>query len=113
MTSGPNSSRPALDAGGKLRWLEAAACRSHEPSLFFPVGTTGPSIHDIEKAKSICGGCPVRAECLQYAMDTGPQYGIFGGLTGEERQSLRLSEARQIRRNNAQPAPGVPVPDHG
>jgi len=111
-TRSPRSG-PAIDAGGKLQWLSLAACRSYDPSLFFPVGTTGPSIREIEKAKRICRGCEVQAECLQYALGNGAQHGIFGGLTEEERQRLRLREQRPIRRSIAQPAKGVPVPDHG
>src|SRR5690606_17154746 len=48
-------------------WRDLAECRDSEPSLFFPVGTTGPAVEQIEAAIAICMSCSFREECLQYA----------------------------------------------
>jgi WhiB family redox-sensing transcriptional regulator len=45
-------------------WREAAACRDADPELFFPVGTAGPALRQIEEAKRICRACPAQAPCL-------------------------------------------------
>jgi WhiB family redox-sensing transcriptional regulator len=51
-------------------WRELAACRDSDPSLFFPIGTTGPAEEQIEMARAICAQCSVREECLNYALET-------------------------------------------
>lgn len=71
-------------------WRHRARCRDVDPELFFPVGTTGPAERQVEQAKAVCALCPVRSECLAYALDTAQDAGIWGGLTEEERRSLRL-----------------------
>jgi WhiB family redox-sensing transcriptional regulator len=43
----------------------------------------------VEQAKSVCARCPVRAECLAYALDNGLDHGIFGGATEAERRAVR------------------------
>lgn len=71
------------------RWRLEAACRDTDPQLFFPTGTTGPAAEAIAHAKSICAICPVRRPCLEYALRTQQDNGIWGGLSEEERRSLR------------------------
>ena len=41
-------------------------------------------------AKAVCATCPVRADCLRFALDAGLDYGIFGGLDAAARQALKL-----------------------
>src|SRR5690606_28754178 len=56
-------------------WRNNAACLGVDSNVFFPGrGAKGT------EAKQICGGCPVREECLEYALRTRPVYGIWGGL---------------------------------
>ena len=55
-------------------WRSAAACRSADPDLFFPVSATGPAVRQIARAKTICAGCGVRRECLDHIV-------VFGGRT--------------------------------
>lgn len=66
-------------------WTERAECREVHPDAFFPA-TEAPSSKTL-LAKKTCGGCPVRAECRDAGMDE--KYGIWGGLTEQERDSLR------------------------
>jgi WhiB family redox-sensing transcriptional regulator len=77
-------------------WRIRAACRHMNPELFFPEGTTGPALEATGLAKQICGTCPVRARCLDWALGNSPAFGIWGGLSEGERRDLRhrLAEVR-------------------
>ena len=66
-------------------WRQSAACRSADPDLFFPVSASGPAISQIAKAKAICSECPVRRECLAFALTTRQVHGIWGGMSEQER----------------------------
>jgi WhiB family redox-sensing transcriptional regulator len=70
-------------------WRAFSACRDTDPDLFFPVGTTGPAIEQIEMAKTVCGGCDARQPCLEFALTTNQDSGIWGGTSEEERRKLR------------------------
>ena len=59
------------------------------PELFFPIGTTGGALDQIDAAKRVCGQCPVTHECLEFALGTNQESGVWGGLTEEERRRLR------------------------
>jgi WhiB family redox-sensing transcriptional regulator len=69
-------------------WRDEAACKHVAPELFFPIGTTGPAIAEIENAKRVCADCPVQSPCLQFALHTHQEFGIWGGTTAEERRLL-------------------------
>lgn len=76
-------------------WRESAACRSAEPELFFPVSSQGQSATETEHAKAVCAGCPVRRECLQFALATRQAYGVWGGMSESERRThLRTASLR-------------------
>lgn len=81
----------AQDALGRNEdyWRCRAACRGKDPELFFPVGSAGPALAQIAEAKKICARCLVRTACLASAITTGQEYGIWGGLTEDERRRLR------------------------
>lgn len=70
-------------------WRDRAACRDMDPDMFFPIGTTGPALDQIEAAKGICRVCEVREECLEYALMTNQEAGIWGETSEEERRKLR------------------------
>ena len=72
-----------------MDWRCRAACRDADPELFFPVGTAGPALAQAEEAKRVCRRCPVRADCLRWAVDSGQDAGVWGGTTAEERRVLR------------------------
>ena len=78
-------------------WRRHALCRDTDPELFFPVGTTGTALTQIERAKQVCGECTVRADCLEFALTTNQDSGIWGGLTEEERRDIRRERAARTR----------------
>ncbi len=70
-------------------WRNRSACRDSDPDVFFPIGSTGPALEQIETAQRICTACTVRDECLEFALATNQEAGIWGGTTEEERRKLR------------------------
>ena len=74
--------------------LPGAACKGADPDLFF--GPDAELVTDYEarvaKAKAICAGCPVRAECYATALANGERHGIYGGVDfGDRRKKARAS----------------------
>jgi WhiB family redox-sensing transcriptional regulator len=70
-------------------WRDHALCRDTDPDLFFPVGTTGVALVQIEHAKAVCRQCKVTEACLDFALATNQDSGIWGGLSEEERRVIR------------------------
>ena len=64
-------------------WQDQAACREIPLETFFP-----PAEQEATDAKSVCLGCCVKNECLEFAIQAGERFGIWGGLTPQERRSL-------------------------
>jgi WhiB family redox-sensing transcriptional regulator len=77
-----------------MDWVHHARCKDEDPELFFPIGTTGPAALQIAQAKSVCVQCDVRMECLEWAMATGQDAGVWGGLSEDERRALRRARKR-------------------
>lgn len=71
-------------------WREQAACSGSDNELFFPVGEDEEVV---APAKAICAACPVKEDCLQYALATNQTEGVWGGMSAPERRRLR----RRIR----------------
>jgi WhiB family redox-sensing transcriptional regulator len=67
-------------------WAAHAACRGANPDLFFP-----PKGGPATPAKAYCARCPVRPECLDYAITAGETHGIWGGLAERERRQVRAA----------------------
>jgi WhiB family redox-sensing transcriptional regulator len=65
-------------------WRSLAACRQADPELFFPDAPADS--RQAAEALSFCAGCPVRAECLDFALRHGIADGIWGGLAEDERK---------------------------
>ena len=65
-------------------WAAFAVCRDRDPDTFFPVTTDGE-----REAIRICEGCPVRLECLEFAMETRVRFGVWGGVSEKQRRSMR------------------------
>ena len=79
-------------------WQCQAACRDTDPDLFFPVGSTGLALEQIESAKVVCQACDVKTACLEFALTTNQDSGVWGGTSEEERRPLRrrwVAEQRQ------------------
>lgn len=84
-----------------MDWRHLAACRDEDPELFFPIGTTGPAALQVEEAKAVCRRCDVRVECLQWALETGQDAGVWGGTSEDERRALKRRGARAARSRSA------------
>ncbi|WP_217236827.1 WhiB family transcriptional regulator [Streptomyces sp. AC555_RSS877] len=84
-----------------MDWRHNAVCREEDPDLFFPIGDTGPALLQIEEAKAVCRRCPVMEQCLQWALASGQDSGVWGGLSEAERRSLRRRAARRAARHSS------------
>ncbi|MDQ1396043.1 MAG: WhiB family transcriptional regulator, redox-sensing transcriptional regulator, partial [Acidimicrobiaceae bacterium] len=91
-------------------WREGAACHSFDTELFFPSGTSGPAEAQTRIAKAVCAGCPVRNVCLEFAVVTNQEYGVWGGYDEEERRVIRRSWRARMRGQGASCAGGAPTP---
>ena len=74
-----------------MTWRDLALCRLEDPEVFFPVALEGTAEGDAARAQavSVCQACPVKAECLTFALDHGEtEFGVWGGLTESQRRAL-------------------------
>lgn len=76
-------------------WRKRAACLDLDPELFFPVSWAKTHETTMAEGKAICAVCPVRRQCLDFAIDTHQEYGLWGGMDAQERR-------RERRRRTAQ-----------
>ncbi|MDR1512001.1 MAG: WhiB family transcriptional regulator [Propionibacteriaceae bacterium] len=83
-----------------MDWRHQAACLTEDPELFFPIGNTGPALLQIEEAKKVCAHCVVRDKCLHWALEAGQDHGVWGGLSEDERRSMKRRQARSRLRNS-------------
>lgn len=65
-----------------LGWRGEAACRGIDPETLFETGAAQ------NRAKAVCTACPVRLQCLAYALDQREWFGVWGGMTERERRAL-------------------------
>jgi WhiB family transcriptional regulator, redox-sensing transcriptional regulator len=73
---------------GLPSWMSSGVCQRADPELFFPAPHGPGGEAQAEKAKSLCARCPVRGQCLSYAVATRQKYGVWGGATEEERRTM-------------------------
>lgn len=73
--------KPLLDAIAKIGGAEC----QQVPHIFFPEETLAISRDETKAAKTICNRCPIKVECLTYALEAGEAFGIWGGLLPSER----------------------------
>ncbi len=80
-------------------WQSEALCRGNQAQLFFPPSTIERKEERERreaKAKAICGVCPVRRDCSDYAVGIREPYGIWGGYTEVERRQLLAQGVTRI-----------------
>ncbi|MGI8794920.1 MAG: WhiB family transcriptional regulator [Acidimicrobiales bacterium] len=70
-------------------WMDDGMCRDLDPAIFFPSDGVG-----VEIARTICGECPVRDECLEFALRNRIDHGVWGGAS--ERQRRRVLRSRRL-----------------
>ena len=80
-----------------MTWRHRAACLNERPESFFPVGYDHTALLHIEKAKAVCRRCEVAETCLTWAMESGQDAGVWGGLSEHERHALKRCKARPRR----------------
>lgn len=73
---------------GALRWMDKARCAEVDAEIFFVEKGGSP-----RPAKRICAGCDVRAQCLEYALETGQTHGVWGGKSEIDRRRMRKQAA--------------------
>jgi len=79
-------------------WRDKAACLDQDPDLFFPIGSSDQAYEQMTVAKRICLCCEALAPCLEWALESGQEAGVCGGLTETERLSLKRRNARKVRK---------------
>lgn len=84
---------------GMADWRRRAACRLMPADMFFPVGTSGMAIEEVLAAKAVCSGCEVSGPCLDFALETRQEFGVWGGTDEDERRDLfrRTRSSRLLR----------------
>lgn len=86
---GTTAVRSVVDHDEPEGWKMRAKCRGSHPSIFFP--SDGPGV---ELAHSVCIGCEVRSECLEYALENRIEHGVWGGAS--ERERRRILRSRRL-----------------
>jgi len=82
-------------------WRNGAACLHESPELFFPIGSAYPALLQTDEAKAVCRRCEVVDTCLKWAIESGQEAGVWGGLAENERHALRRRNARARRVDRA------------
>lgn len=67
-------------------WMDDSACREYDPEVFFPMPSDTPAVN---KARAICGGCPVLERCARKTIDVKHDYGVSGGMSEYARRRVR------------------------
>jgi WhiB family redox-sensing transcriptional regulator len=80
---------PAIFDPQRPDWQKRGECLGNDPDLWFPERGD-----DTSRAKAICRECPVRAECLEYALETKQMFGVWGGYSERERRPMRAARKR-------------------
>ncbi|MFZ0323915.1 MAG: WhiB family transcriptional regulator [Actinomycetes bacterium] len=77
-------------------WQLLGACRTQDPNLFFhPEGERGPARTNREaSAKAICATCPVLRECAKHALSVQEPYGVWGGMSEDDREAAYSTRHR-------------------
>lgn len=84
---------PHTDASRTTLWMNRGLCTDEDPEQFFPEGQAEGRRYGEAEAVRICLACPVRGECLAYALDNRIEFGVWGGLTETERTAMKGAPA--------------------
>jgi WhiB family transcriptional regulator, redox-sensing transcriptional regulator len=99
-------SRLPVPVADVWEWQLDGACRDADPQLFFhPEGERGPARRKRDQAAvAVCAGCPVIDMCRQHGLTVREPYGVWGGLTEDDREEIYLAErkARRAAKQNVQ-----------
>jgi len=92
---------PSASFGRTIEWNEQPACAGTDPEIFYAEGNSREAQEEIRRAKKVCAQCPVNVKCLEAALVNKEVYGVWGGLTPQERlrasrRSLGRSALTQI-----------------
>ncbi|NIZ93625.1 WhiB family transcriptional regulator [Kineococcus rubinsiae] len=81
-------------------WQLEGSCRDVDPTLFFhPEGERGPARRNRDAAaQAVCAACPVIEACRQHALKVREPYGVWGGLTEDDREAIYSTERRRTLR---------------
>lgn len=74
-------------------WTEFSKCANVDPSLLFPGDGSG-----VDDAKKFCKDCPVKGRCLEYALATRQDFGVWGGTSERERRKILKKRAEATLR---------------
>ena len=88
--------RPVVRAASDA-WKDAGVCQTVDPDTFFPEGRGAQLEARTAEAKAVCMVCPVRPECLAWALETRQDFGVWGGLSEDERRSLIRKSQQRLR----------------
>ena len=81
-----------LGSPDATEWMRTGLCAQTDPAAFHP-----EKGEPTRPAKSVCAVCPVREQCLSYALETNQQFGVWGGHSAKERRALRRGAAAERR----------------
>lgn len=73
---------------GEEHWSRHAVCAETDPDVFYPENG-----EPVTRAKRVCAGCPVSAQCLEWALATNERFGVWGGAS--ERERRRMTRGRK------------------
>ncbi len=71
------------DPDSETAWMADGNCRLHPPATFFPSDGVG-----VDRARKICRDCPVSVTCLEYALESRIDHGVWGGCSERERRRI-------------------------
>lgn len=84
----------------EAEWMAHARCRGAAPTEFFPSDGLG-----VEAAQRVCAGCPVKVECLEYALANRIEHGVWGGASERERRRILRRRRQAAREQQEQYSP--------
>jgi WhiB family redox-sensing transcriptional regulator len=77
-----------------MGWMEQGLCRDRAPATFFPSDGVG-----VDVARKICATCPVKDDCLEYALENRIDHGVWGGCSERERRRIMKRRRQTLVRS--------------